>query len=67
MARRAYGFAGYAVLWNPAGPSPRRVDHRKESAAMTILAIALGSLGVACSVIVWSACAFASKQADNLE
>jgi len=35
---------------------------------MTILAIALGSLGVASSIIiVWSACAFASMQADNLE
>jgi hypothetical protein len=34
---------------------------------MTILAIALGSLGVACSIIVWSACAFASPEADNSE
>ena len=34
---------------------------------MTILAIALGSLGVASSIIVWSACAFASQPADNPE
>jgi len=34
---------------------------------MTILAIALGSLGIACSIIVWSACALTSPQADNPE
>jgi hypothetical protein len=34
---------------------------------MTILAIALGSLGVVSSIIVWAACAFSSMQADNPE
>jgi len=34
---------------------------------MTILAIALGSLGIACSIIAWSACVFASPQADTPE
>ncbi len=34
---------------------------------MTILAIVLGSLGVVCSIIAWSACAFESIQADNAE
>jgi len=32
---------------------------------MTILTIALGSLGIVCSIIAWSACMFASPQADQ--
>jgi len=34
---------------------------------MTILFVALGSFGVVSSIIVWSACAFSSMQADNAE
>ncbi len=34
---------------------------------MTILAIALGGLGVVCSIIVWSACAFVAPRADTPE
>jgi hypothetical protein len=34
---------------------------------MTVLAIALGALGVSSSIIVWSACAFGAMQAENPE
>jgi hypothetical protein len=32
---------------------------------MTILAIALGSLGIVCSIVVWSARAFGWLKADS--